>query len=167
MKIVLGVAGLVGLTSLGGCGFQPLYGPTASGAALSDVMRTVDISIIPGRVGQRIRNELIFVATGGGEQDQPKYRLDIAVRESLINTAVENDGDAKSQIYQLYTQFKLVRLADNKVVLEGSNNARAAFDKVDSVFADIRAKRDAEDRSARTISEAIRTRVAAYFSANA
>lgn len=168
MKIVLGVAGLVGLTSLGGCGFQPLYGPTASGAYLSDVMRTVDISIIPGRVGQRIRNELIFVATGGGAQaEQPKYRLDIAVRESLINATVERTGDPKSQIYQLYSQFKLVRLADNKVVLEGSNNARAAFDKADSVFADIRAKRDAEDRSARTISEAIRARVAAYFSANA
>jgi LPS-assembly lipoprotein len=167
MKIVLGAASLAGLTLLGGCGFQPLYGPTASGAYLSDVMRTVDISLIPGRVGQRIRNELIFISTGGGEQAQPKYRLDIAVRESIINAAVEDDGDAKSQIYQLFTQFKLVRLADNKVVLEGSNNARAAYDKADSVFADVRAKRDAEDRSARTISEAIRTRVAAYFSANA
>jgi LPS-assembly lipoprotein len=167
MKIVLGATALVGLTTLGGCGFQPLYGPTASGAHLSDVMRTVDISIVPGRVGQRIRNELIFVSTGGGEQAQPQYRLDIAVRESVINTTIERTGDAKSQIYQLYSQFKLVRLADNKVVLEGSNNARAAYDKADSVFADIRAKRDAEDRSARTISEAIRTRVAAYFSANA
>jgi LPS-assembly lipoprotein len=167
MKIVLGAASLVGVTLLGGCGFQPLYGPTASGAYLSDVMRTVDISIIPGRVGQRIRNELIFVSTGGGEQAQPKYRLDIAVRESILNSAVEDDGEATSQIYQLFTQFKLIRLADNKVVLEGSNNARAAYDKADSVFADVRAKRDAEDRSARTISEAIRTRVAAYFSANA
>ena len=167
MKIVLGAAGLAGLTVLGGCGFQPLYGPTANGAYLSDVMRTVDISIIPGRVGQRIRNELIFVATGGGESAQPKYRLDIAVRESLINTTVERTGDPKSQILQLYSQFKLVRLADNKVVLEGTSNARAAFDKADSVFADIRAKRDAEDRAARTISEAVRVRVAAYFSANA
>ena len=50
-----------------GCGWQPLYGPTASGALLKDVMRTVNISIVPGRVGQRIRNELIFKPTGGGE----------------------------------------------------------------------------------------------------
>ena len=163
------LAGLLAATALfGGCGWQPLYGPTASGAQLNDVMRTVDISIVPGRVGQRVRNELIFKTTGGGEAaDQTKYRLDIALRESLLNTLVDSTGDPKSQIYQLYTQYKLVRLADNKVVLEGFNNSRAAFDKVDSVFADIRAKRDAEDRCARTIADAIRTRMAAYFSANA
>jgi LPS-assembly lipoprotein len=152
-----------------GCGWQPLYGPTASGANLNEVMRTVDISTVPGRVGQRIRNELIFKQTGGGERptDKPKYRLDIAVRESLINTAVERTGDPKSQVYQLYTLFKLVRVADGVVVLEGHSNARAAFDKANSVFADIRAKIDAEDRAARTISEAINTRLAVYFSTNA
>jgi LPS-assembly lipoprotein len=162
-------AGLfAGIAALGGCGWQPLYGPTASGAQLSEVMRTVDISIVPGRVGQRVRNELIFKTTGGGEAaEQTKYRLDIAIKESLLNTLVDSAGDPKSQIYQVYTQFKLVRLADNKVVLEGHNNARAAFDKVDSVFADIRAKRDAEDRAARTVAEAIRNRIAAYFSTNA
>jgi LPS-assembly lipoprotein len=159
--------GLAGLVALGGCGWQPLYGPTASGAQLEDVLRTVDISTIPGRVGQRVRNELIFKTTGGGEPDVPKFRLDIALRESLLNTLVEGTGDPSAQIYQVYTQFKLVRLADNQVVFEGNSNARAAFDKADSVFADIRAKRDAEDRTARTIAEAIRTRVAAYFSANA
>jgi LPS-assembly lipoprotein len=163
------VAGAVlGLAVIGGCGWQPLYGPTASGAQLSEVMRTVDISTVPGRVGQRVRNELIFKTTGGGEAaDKSKYRLDIAIKESLLNTLVDETGDPQSQIYQLYSQFKLVRLADNKVVLEGHTNGRAAFDKVDSVFADIRAKRDAEDRAARTVAEGIRNRIAAYLSTNA
>ena len=164
------VVGLLAASAalVSGCGWQPLYGPTASGAQLKDVMRTVDISTVPGRVGQRIRNELIFATTGGGEAaDQTKYRLDIAVRESILNTAVERTGDPTGQVYQLYSQFKLVRVADGKVVLEGHSNARAAYDKADSVFADVRAKRDAEDRSARTISEAIRLRLAAYFSLNA
>lgn len=168
VKSVAAAGLLAAVAALGGCGWQPLYGPTASGANLNDVMRTVNISTVPGRVGQRIRNELIFKQTGGGEGgDQSKYRLDIAVRESLINTVITKTGDPKGQVYQLYTQFKLVRIADGQVVLEGHSNARAAYDKVDSVFADIRAKRDAEDRTSRTISEAIRTRLAAYFSANA
>jgi LPS-assembly lipoprotein len=159
---------LIGVASLGACGWQPLYGPTASGAQLEDVMRTVDISVIPGRVGQRVRNELIFKTTGGGEAaDQTQYRLDIALRESVLNTLVDETGDPKSQVYQVYTQFRLIRVTDNQVVLEGTSNARAAYDKVDSVFADIRAKRDAEDRAARTIAEAIRTRLASYFSTNA
>ena len=161
------LASVMAVMVLAGCGWQPLYGPTASGVELEEVMRAVDISTIPGRVGQRLRNELIFKATGGGLANVPKNRLDIAVRESVLNTLVDATGDPKGQIYQIYTQFKLVRLNDNKVVLEGKNNARAAYDKVDSVFADLRAKRDAEDRAARTIAEAIRTRMAAYFSANA
>jgi LPS-assembly lipoprotein len=164
------VAGILAASTalVSGCGWQPLYGPTASGANLNDVMRSVNIATVPGRVGQRIRNELIFQQTGGGERaEQHKYRLDIAVRESVLNTLVDRTGDPKGQVYQLYTEFKLVRLVDSKVVLEGHSNARAAYDKVDSVFADIRAQRDAEDRSARTISDAIRTRLAAYFSQNA
>jgi LPS-assembly lipoprotein len=160
------VCGLLGAgtLALAGCGFQPLYGPTASGAQLSDVMKTVDINTVPGRVGQRIRNELIFRTTGGGYAEQPKYRLDIALRESIVRTLINREGDPQGEIYQVFSEYKLIRLADNKVVLEGHSNARAAFDKVESVFSDIRAKRDAEDRASRTIAEAIRTRVAAFLS---
>ncbi len=169
IKLATAAGLLLAIAALGGCGgWQPLYGPTASGAQLGDVMRTVDISSVPGRVGQRIRNELVFKTTGGGEAaDQSKYRLDIAIRESLMNTLVTETGDPKAQVYQLHTQFKLVRIADGQIVMEGSSNARAAYDKVDSVFADIRAKRDAEDRAARTAAETIRTRLASYFSTNA
>jgi LPS-assembly lipoprotein len=163
------VGGLIGASTVlvSGCGFQPLYGPTASGENLSDVMKTVDITTVPGRVGQRIRNELIFRTTGGGYAEQPKYRLDIAVRESIMRTLVNKEGDPQGEIYQLYSEYNLVLIADRKVVLEGHSNARAAFDKPESVFAGLRAKRDAEDRASRTISEAIRTRVAAFLSTNA
>ena len=163
-KRVFAAIGMVSLLALSGCGWRPLYGTTAGGADLQDVMRTVDISTIPGRVGQQIRNELIFDTTGGGEAAVPEYRLDIAIRESILNTLVDNTGDPQSQTYQLYSQFKLVRLNDNKVVLKGNSNARAAFDKVDSVFADIRAKRDAENRAARTIADSVRLRMAAFLS---
>lgn len=159
--------GIVSVLLISGCGFRPLYGTTLSGAALEDVMRTVEITTIPGRVGQRVRNELIFDTTGGGEAAVPEYRLDIALRESVLNTLVSSTGDPRSQTYQLYTQFKLVRLSDNQVVLTGNSNARAAYDKRDSVFADIRARRDAEDRAARTIADSIKVRMAAYLSSEA
>ncbi len=150
-----------------GCGWQPLYGPTASGAELGDVMRTVNITTIPGRVGQRVRNELIFKTTSGGHAGESKYRLDIAIRESVVNTFATNTGATEGQIYQLYSEFKLVRLADGVVVMKGHSNARAAYDKLQSVFANLRARRDAEDRAANTTAETIRTRLATYFSANA
>ena len=61
-------------TLAGACGFHPLYGPTASGANLSEVMRTIDVAMIPSRTGQHLRNELIFANTGGGAASKQNGR---------------------------------------------------------------------------------------------
>ncbi|HKA64672.1 MAG TPA: hypothetical protein VKD00_02965, partial [Methyloceanibacter sp.] len=60
--------------ALAGCGFQPLYGTTAGGSRLGAVMAGVDVTPIPGRVGQRLRNELIFENTGGGAAAPATYK---------------------------------------------------------------------------------------------
>lgn len=146
---------------------QPLYGRTPSGAQLKDVMASLKITEVPGRVGQRVRNELIFTSTGGGRPAQPEYRLDIAVRESVSNTLVERTGDVKGQLYNLDAQFKLVRLVDNQVVLQGKSTGRAAFDRYDPIFTNVRARIDAENRAARIVADGIRTRIAAFLSSTA
>lgn len=146
---------------------QPLYGTTPSGAAMKDVMASVEIATIPGRVGQRVRNELIFATTGGGHAADPKYRLEIAVRESVKSLLVERTGDARAEMFHLDANFKLVDLSSDEVIFEGESAARAAFDRFDPIFSNIRARRDAENRAASTVAEGIRTRVAAYLSANA
>ena len=87
--------------SLAGCGIQPLYGTTAGGSRLAAAMAGVDITPIPGRVGQRVRNELIFENTGGSGQTGTTYKLDIVIKESLTNELVKISGDAKSQVYEL------------------------------------------------------------------
>lgn len=146
---------------------RPLYGTTAGGEALKDVMAEVEIATIPGRVGQRIRNELIFATTRGGYAPDARYRLEIIVRESVGNILVETTGDARGQMFNLDAKFKLINLADRKIVLEGKSAARAAFDRFDPIFANIRAKVDAENRAASTVADGIRTRVAAYLSRSA
>ena len=91
--IALLFAGLSAL-ALAGCGFQPLYGgTTAGGARLAEVMKGVDITPIPGRVGQKLRNELIFTNTGGGIAGPARYRLDITVKESVTDQLVQITGD--------------------------------------------------------------------------
>lgn len=146
---------------------QPLYGRTQSGARLKDVMAGLKVTQIPGRVGQKVRNELIFATTGGGRPADAQYRLDISVRESVSNTLVELTGDVQGQLYNLDAQFALVRLADNQVVLQGKSAGRAAFDRFDSIFTNTRARIDAENRAARVVADGIRTRVAAFLSSTA
>ncbi len=158
------LAGLAAL-ALAGCGFQPLYGgTTAGGARLSEVMAGVEITPIPGRVGQKLRNELIFANTGGGNAAQTRFRLDIAVKESITDQLVQITGDATGQVYQLDAAFKLVDVSRNTVIFQGKAISRAPYNRFQEVFANVRARYDAENRAARTISESIKTQVAAYLS---
>ena len=147
--------------SLAGCGFQPLYGPTASGSSMPAVMASVEVEPIPGRVGQKIRNELIFSNTGGGEPMPSKYKLDITIRESVTQELVKITGEATGQVYQIDATFKLKK--DGKVVLEGKALSRAAYDRYEQIFSNVRAQYDAQNRVARTIAESIKTRLAAYL----
>jgi LPS-assembly lipoprotein len=74
----LAIAVLIGAVGFGlaGCGFQPLYGgTTANGTKLSEVMAAVDVQPIPGRVGQKLRNELIFANTGGNYAAPSRYKV--------------------------------------------------------------------------------------------
>jgi len=170
--------------ALAGCGgtpLQPLYGTTASGRPMTDVLANLDVSLIPGRVGQRVRNELLFYKTGGGDAGSTpgaEYRLDIALREYSQAVHVSNTGLAGGQVFNIVATFKIRRVKDGKVVFQGNSYARAPFetnkviDPLDeagastgrSVFANVRAAQDAQNRAANSLASDIRTRVAAYLS---
>lgn len=158
------------VTLLGGCGgsgFQPLYGAAGIGAAADQKLAQVDIATIPGRVGQRIRNEMIFQTTGGGAEIPSAYKLDIAIRESVTSTLIRIDGDARSQIYNLDASFQLIRKSDNAVVLTGTSFGRAGFERNSSIFSNVRAREDAENRAAGTVGQDLKSRLAAFLSSQA
>ena len=168
--VVAGMIGAAGL--LGGCesgsGFRPLYaaGPTGTSLTL-DRMAQVEIATIPSRVGQRIRNELIFQATGGaGVTTNPVYRLDIAIRESVASSMVSRTGDTAAQIYNLDAKFRLTRMSDKKLVLEGTSYGRAAFERFTSIYSNVRAKDDAENRAARAVAGDLKGRLAGFLATN-
>jgi LPS-assembly lipoprotein len=166
---------IAGLLSLGaaGCGFHPLYGPTASGANLGEVMKTVDVATIPSRSGQRLRNELIFGTTGGGGGLPPVYRLDVVLRESVRNTLVNVTGAPTGQVMELDAEYRLVRIKDNQVVFKAYSTAQASYNLSGvnglsgSTYGDTRAPLDAENRAARSLADTIKTRLAMYFSSAA
>lgn len=155
------------LAACGNEGFRPLYGATASGAGLQERLAQLDVAPIPGRVGQRIRNDLIFASTGGGNPLPPTHRLEVAIHESVLSTLVKIDGESLGQIYAINATFKLISIKDKKVVLQGSAHARAGFERFQSIYSNVRARDDAENRAARTVAEDLKTRVATYLSREA
>jgi LPS-assembly lipoprotein len=151
------------LSACGSSGFQPPYGSSGIGANVDERLAQVDVAPIPGRVGQRIRNELIFQSTGGGAQQTPTLRLEVAIRESVTSTLVRQDGNADAQVYGLEANFTLVRVADNSVVLKGTSFSRAGFERFESIFSNVRAREDAENRAARTLGDDLKSRLVAYL----
>jgi LPS-assembly lipoprotein len=166
LSLLLAVAPALAACS-DGSGFRPLYGTTPSGAGLQERLAQLEVATIPGRVGQRIRNDLIFQASGGGELAPPVYRLEVSITESLLSTLVKIDGDALSQVYTLQANFKLINLKTKQVVLTGSSNGRAGFERFQSIYSNVRARDDAENRAARTVADDLKTRVAIYLSGQA
>ncbi len=169
---LVAVVALATVSALGlaGCGFQPLYGSnttTASGARLSEAMAAVDVQPIPGRVGQAVRNELIFANTGGNYAADQRYQLRIALRERDIKQLVQIDGNARGQVYQLEASFQLVDSSNGAVLYKGKAISRAPYNRFQEVFANVRARYDAENRAARTVSESIKTQVAAFLATSA
>lgn len=153
------------VAACGDSGFRPLYGSAALGGSnVSEKLAQVDVAPIPGRVGQRIRNELIFQSTGGGNPLPPAYRLEVAVRDSVTSTLIRRDGDAQSQTYSIDASFQLVRVSDKAVVLNGKSFGQAAYERFTSIYANIRARKDAEDRAAKVVGDELKSRLAAYLS---
>ena len=152
---------------LGACGFRPLHADIDGSAPVSEKLAAINIAPVPGRAGQQLRNELIFKATGGGATPPAEYRLNIAIRERITSTLVERTGEAQRQVYNLDAKFKLTRLSDKTVILKGSSFARAGFERFESIFSNVRARYDAENRAAKTVAQDLKARLAAFLSTGA
>ena len=155
---------------LGACadgGFRPMYASSQFGGAdLERKMSAVDVGTVPGRVGQRIRNELIYRNTGGGEPLPAAYRLEIAMRENITSTLVRSDGEAVSQVYSLDAAFRLTDIKTKQLLVEGVSYGRSGFERYGSIFANVRAREDAENRAAKSVAGDIKTRLSVYLASN-
>ena len=167
LKVLAVAIALPLLAACGNGGFQPLYGSLGTTANTSEKLRSVQFAPIPGRVGQRVRNELIYLSTGGGLPNEPQYRLEVAIRQSITSTLVLRTGRSNAKIYNLDAKFRLINLADKKVILSGTSYGKAGFERFTSIFSNVRARKDAEDRAARTVAEDLKSRLAAFLATSA
>src|SRR3712207_150832 len=84
----------LGLTlALAGC-FRPLYGPTASGERVQDVLASIQVEpvvtrVLQERIGHYLRNELAFELDGSGQPRPKRYRLTLSVSEGVQSPIVD------------------------------------------------------------------------------
>jgi LPS-assembly lipoprotein len=172
---MLGVLGLSVL--LAGC-FQPLYGSSTTtvagaGAGVSNRLAAVEVLQIRApngtrlaRVGNEVRDDLLFRLTGGGPAPPPTHRLDIQLSSTQLQVIVDaTTARPEVQNYGINATYTLVDLATNKPVITGRTFSRVSYDipGQQQRFAGQRGQRDAENRAAKVIADNIHSRLASYF----
>lgn len=157
------VAGL----QLGGCGFRPMYlsggeapGEKTVGTALADVA----VAPIPDRVGQLVRNDLLFLISRAGDNPtNAAYRLDVRLTEGISELAVESTGFATRANLRLAALYTLVDTSSGRSLVSGRARAVSSYNIVDSTFSTLTAQNAARERAAARVAEDIRSRLGAYF----
>lgn len=165
---------IVGALALGlaGC-FRPVYGgggapsvvaKSPGGADVATEMASVDVKPLDGRVGGKLRNELIFMLRGGGAAAPVAYRLTIRINQYGNSAVVDPLADVpQSRTISLTGDYELTRAGTLDAIATGHAVATATYFSGLQRFANVRAARDAEDRAATQLAERIRSRLQAYF----
>jgi len=162
------VAGLsLGLSAC----FKPLYGPTASGESLQNVLAAIDVPEVNwpdnrAMMGHYLRSELIYALNGSGSATPKRYVLKLSLARSLSTPIVDTEtGRASSAIVGGTVTYTLTNLDGTKVYTQGTATSSTTYDRYQQRFATLRAGRDAEIRLAKVLAEQVKTRLAATLSA--
>lgn len=148
-------------TGLTGCGFRPLYG--SQGGAGREELARVRIDLIPDRIGQQLRNELLDRFNPRGEARDAQYRLGVVVRTRRVDTAIRRDETTRTVRLEVDAQYSLIELANSTVALTGVSRAATTFTVFTSEFATLSAENDARARAVREIADDLALRIGAFL----
>lgn len=156
LSILLGLSLAV---VLAGCQIRPLHDGFAGRA---ESLASIAYSQADSRVGQEVRNQLVFLTGGGaGEPATPQYTVDMKVESKTMGVLLEQSSDVpKAGRVIVSADYTLTRTADGAVLRTGRRQIVAPVDYPSQEFAKLRAIRDAEDRGAHQLAELIRADIA-------
>src|SRR5690606_30909808 len=154
-----GVRGGLAALALGmlvsACTVQPVYMPIAQGPQVAADLSAISIEDVNDRVGQQVRNNLIFGFTGGSAAAPPRYDLALRVLSREARLGFERDETAPAYSVTVTVTYELKEIATGKVILRSLNRGVASYDRSNQAFANQRARIDAEDRAAQSVADDI------------
>jgi LPS-assembly lipoprotein len=163
LSAAFALCALLGLT---GCQVRPLYATGPSGAGASVLSRSISVNEVTSRYAQEVRNQLIFLLNGGaGEPAEAIYKVELGVTKRVTTVAVvtprTGESRATAGAVVLGSNYVITDAATGSKVAAGTREISASFDNPRQQFAQLRAERDAEDRAARELAEALKLAIAA------
>ena len=154
----LALLALVALTA--GCQVRPLYSTSGD---TEGKLASVSISEADDRVEQQVRNNLVFLFSGGaGEPQTAGYHLDLNVSTRNVDVLLDIRTDVpRAGRIVVSADYNLTRIDTGETIASGKRSSVAPVDFPNQEFAKLRAQRDADNRAARELAELIRADLAA------
>lgn len=158
-----------------GCQVRPLYSDAAPAVgssvgvngSLRSKLASVSINQPGDRVTQEVRNHMIFLFAGGaGQPTSPAYSLRLGVVSKNLSLALiqnatnDKSGQPTAGLIRMTGTYVLTRTSDGQVVGRGTRIVTSNYDSPRQRFAATRAARDANNRAARELAEALNLSVA-------
>ncbi len=145
------------------CGFAPMY--AESGNNIENNLSEIEISIIPDRSGQFVRNELIDRFYKNGYPKNPAYKLNVSpIIERISDFDITVESEATRQQIRLSTTITLIDLETNKPILSRSLTAITSNNILESEFSTLITEQSGRDSGLSDLARQIERQVALFFS---
>jgi LPS-assembly lipoprotein len=159
---------LGGLTaSLGGCGFQPIYMPSAGGTpgVAARELSTIYVALIPDRPGQLLRQALQQRFEGADGPAKPLYTLTVAYWISGQGIGIQADTTVTRVRLFANANWTLVgRDPAQTHITDGFSRAEDAVNIIDEQYFAADLQTEAADQYlAQAIADQISNRLAIFF----
>ncbi len=146
---------------LSACGFSPVYQDAGNKGTVAKALADVEIAPATSRTAQLVRNALLqSLAT---PSQDGAFRLEMNFDEQQVDLAIQLDDSVTRRNLILRGSFVLRDTGNNKVAFQGHGRSYAAYNLVQSDYANLIAERDARQRAARDLAYQIRTRLLTHF----
>jgi LPS-assembly lipoprotein len=167
---IAGVVAMIAIPALlSSCQVRALYAENTGATAKMSTVGFADAVAADAsqrRVGQEVRNQLIFIAGhGAGEAADPQYMVSLNVTSGTGGVLYLASSDtSQAGRTTVGVSYVLKRVSDGKVIKAGRRSMVALVDFPTQEFAKQRAIRDGEDRAAREVSQLVGADIAAALS---
>jgi LPS-assembly lipoprotein len=167
---------------LGGCGWRPLYErpapePTSGGVGAELAQISVDPvvsasqlnpltgsdqALYDSRAAQLLQNYLKDALNPRGRPSSALYHLAIQLKQQTRAAVSLGDGQATREDLIMTAEYEL-NDAKGQPVLSDVANIVTSYDILREPFSDLSSRRDAQQRAAQELAQAIQTRLAVFL----
>jgi LPS-assembly lipoprotein len=179
---------VAGTLALAGCGWRPLYerpGPSVNSGGAGTELAKISIgpvepqngpdplsgsidTLYDSRSAQLLQNYLKEALNPYGPPNPARYHLDIQLTQMTRAAASLGDGTATREDLVMAAEYELhdakgASDAKDKPVLKDVARIITSYDILREPYMDLTSRRDAQQRAAQQIAEAIQTRLAAFL----